>query len=129
MKEADLFRQYSEEAVHSSSHAKSENEKQALMDLACTWAQAALMSERVLGSALFRHRPTWHRRKLTMSFDLFMNDSCVKCHKPLHRAAVEPHPTRRDLAVHKFICPSCGTAKTKTLLRKKGNPLPDELAA
>ena len=51
MKEADLFRQYSEEAVHSSSHAKSENEKQALMDLACTWAQAALMSERVLGSS------------------------------------------------------------------------------
>ena len=51
MKEADLFRQYSEEAVHSSSHAKSESEKQALMDLACTWAQAALMSERVLGSS------------------------------------------------------------------------------
>jgi hypothetical protein len=52
MKEADLFRQYSEEAVHSSSHAKSENEKQALMDLAYTWAQAALMSERVLGVKL-----------------------------------------------------------------------------
>jgi hypothetical protein len=43
--------------VHSSSHAKSESEKQALMDLACTWAQAALMSERVLGSSFVSPPP------------------------------------------------------------------------
>ena len=51
MSEADLFRHYSREAARSSSRATSENEKQVLMGLACTWAQAALMSERVLGSS------------------------------------------------------------------------------
>jgi hypothetical protein len=51
MSDADLFRQYAEEAMHGSSKATSENEKRSLADLACTWAQAALMSERVLGSS------------------------------------------------------------------------------
>jgi hypothetical protein len=51
MSDADLFRQYAEEATHGSSKATSENEKRTLADLACTWAQAALMSERVLGSS------------------------------------------------------------------------------
>ena len=52
MKEADLFRQYAQEAARSSSEATSQEEKDALMGLACTWAQAALMSERVLGSSV-----------------------------------------------------------------------------
>jgi hypothetical protein len=47
MSEATLFRQYAKEARRASSKAKSENEKQALIDLAYTWAQAALASERV----------------------------------------------------------------------------------
>jgi hypothetical protein len=51
MNEADLFRQYAHEAAHLSSKATSQEEKRALMTLACTWAQAALMSERVLGSS------------------------------------------------------------------------------
>jgi hypothetical protein len=51
MSEAVLFRYYAREAARSSSQATSENEKQVLMGLACTWAQAALMSERVLGSS------------------------------------------------------------------------------
>ena len=51
MKEADLFRQYAHEAARSSSKATSQAEKDALMALACTWAQAALMSERVPGSS------------------------------------------------------------------------------
>jgi hypothetical protein len=51
MKEDDLFRQYAQEAARSSSKATSQEEKDALMALACTWAQAALMSERVLGSS------------------------------------------------------------------------------
>ena len=51
MKEADLFRQYAQEAARSSSNATSQEDKDALMALACTWAQAALMSERVLGSS------------------------------------------------------------------------------
>ena len=51
MNEADLFRQYAKEAMHGSSKAPSDNEKRSLTDLACTWAQAALMSDRVLGSS------------------------------------------------------------------------------
>jgi hypothetical protein len=51
MSEADLFRQYAKEAVHGASKATSENEKQTLIDLAFTWSQAAVMSERVLGSS------------------------------------------------------------------------------
>jgi hypothetical protein len=51
MSEATLFRQYAKEAIRGSSKAKSENEKRALIDLACTWAQAALASERVWESS------------------------------------------------------------------------------
>jgi hypothetical protein len=51
MSDADLYRQYAKEAMHGSSKATSENEKRVLADLACTWVQAALMSERVLGSS------------------------------------------------------------------------------
>ena len=51
MKEADLFRRYAHEATRWSSKATSQEEKDALMALACTWAQAALRSERVLASS------------------------------------------------------------------------------
>ena len=51
MSEADLFRQYAKEAMRESSKATSENEKRTLSDLACTWSQAALMTERVWGSS------------------------------------------------------------------------------
>ena len=51
MKEADLFRRYAHEATRWSSKATSQEEKNALMALACTWAQAALRSERVLVSS------------------------------------------------------------------------------
>ena len=46
MKDADLFRQYAKEVMRWSSESKSENEKRTLIELACTWAQAALLSER-----------------------------------------------------------------------------------
>jgi len=50
MSDADLYQQYAKEAMYESSKVKDENEKQALVDLAFTWAQA-LMSDRVLGSS------------------------------------------------------------------------------
>jgi hypothetical protein len=49
MSEAALFWQYAKEALSASFKATDENEKRNLIDLVCTWAQAALMSERVLG--------------------------------------------------------------------------------
>jgi hypothetical protein len=51
MSDADLFRQYAKEAMHVASEVTSENERRTLIDLACTWAVAALMSDRVLGSS------------------------------------------------------------------------------
>ena len=65
MTEADLFRQYAKEAMHSSSKSINEDERRNLEGLACIWAQAALTSERVLGQVLFRRRATFlkpHRR-------------------------------------------------------------------
>jgi hypothetical protein len=51
MTEAELFRQYAKEAMHSSSKSTTENERRDLERLACVWAQAALKSERVFGSS------------------------------------------------------------------------------
>jgi hypothetical protein len=51
MSDADLFRQYAKEAMYGSSKATNENEKRTLIDLACTWAHAALASERVWESS------------------------------------------------------------------------------
>jgi hypothetical protein len=53
-----------------------------------------------------------------MSFDLFMNDTCPKCRKPIKLAAVAPHPTSRALAVHKFECADCGPVAKKILFRE-----------
>jgi hypothetical protein len=52
MSEADLFRQYAKEAMYGASTVAEENEKRNLIDLACTWVQAALASERVCGSSI-----------------------------------------------------------------------------
>jgi len=51
MSDADLFRQYAKEALRESSSIKDESEKQALIDLAFTWTQAAMASDRVFGSS------------------------------------------------------------------------------
>ena len=53
-----------------------------------------------------------------MSLDLFMNDTCPKCRKPLKLAAVDPHPIDPELAVHKFECISCGRVTSKVLYRR-----------
>ena len=62
MKEADLLRQYAKEAMRwSSRKSASADERQALIDLACRYAQAALISDGdVLGSSFIPspHHPT-----------------------------------------------------------------------
>jgi hypothetical protein len=55
-----------------------------------------------------------------MSIDLFMNDTCLKCRKPIKETSVTPHPTRHELAIHEFACADCGVVKTKILLLKRG---------
>jgi hypothetical protein len=53
MKEADLFRRYAKEAMRgASSKSTNADERRALINLACRYSQAALMSDRiVLGSS------------------------------------------------------------------------------
>jgi hypothetical protein len=51
MSDASVFRQLAEETMRNSFNAANEDERQALEELACIWAQAALMSDRVFGSS------------------------------------------------------------------------------
>jgi hypothetical protein len=48
MSKAEEFRQYAEEAMRWAYQSKTEKDKQALVDLARTWTQAAMQSERIL---------------------------------------------------------------------------------
>ena len=48
MSKAEEFRQYAEEAVRWARKSKTEQEKQAFMDLVRTWTQAAVHSERIV---------------------------------------------------------------------------------
>ena len=45
MSEADKFREYAEEALLWASQSQIEKEKRALLELARTWSQAALVSD------------------------------------------------------------------------------------
>jgi hypothetical protein len=63
-----------------------------------------------------------------MSYDTFIDEICPRCHKPVKPAVIEPHPTRRDLALQNFECANCGPIKTKVISLKPGVP-PPELAA
>ncbi len=66
MKDADLFRQYAKEAMRwSSSKSASANEKRALINLACRYAQAALMSEGVVLGSSFNPSPRHPRLEET----------------------------------------------------------------
>jgi hypothetical protein len=45
MSESDQFRQYAEEALLWAAQSKTKEEKQLLLELVCTWTQAAVVSE------------------------------------------------------------------------------------
>ncbi len=49
--DAYVFRLFAKEAMHDTIEAVSQDERRALEELACTWAQAAMMSEREFGSS------------------------------------------------------------------------------
>jgi hypothetical protein len=51
----DEFWQYAREAILSASEAKTDNDKQALLDLAWTWTKAALVEQ---------HRPVDHDKAI-----------------------------------------------------------------
>jgi hypothetical protein len=49
MSKADQFRQYADEAISWAFQSKTEKERQAYIELARTWTQAALHSEHIFG--------------------------------------------------------------------------------
>jgi hypothetical protein len=57
-----------------------------------------------------------------MSLTLFVDDICPRCRKPVKLAVIEPHPTRRDLAIHNFHCVDCGSVKARIISLKSGKP-------
>jgi hypothetical protein len=69
MSKADDFRQYADEALRFATESKSESQKQALMDLARTWTQAALKAEavankqaaKIIQQPLVAHHPLRHQ--------------------------------------------------------------------
>jgi|HubBroStandDraft_5_1064220.scaffolds.fasta_scaffold122633_1 hypothetical protein len=63
MSEANEFRLYAEEAMRESANAETEDERLALEDLACLWARAALVSEKVFEPSTgneWRESPVLH---------------------------------------------------------------------
>jgi len=51
-----------------------------------------------------------------MSLTLFVDDTCPICRNSVMQSVIEPHPTRRDLALHKFECVDCGPVRTETIV-------------
>ena len=63
MSEANEFRLYAEEAMRELANAETEDERLALEDLACLWARAALVSEKVFEPSTgneWRESPVLH---------------------------------------------------------------------
>jgi hypothetical protein len=63
-----------------------------------------------------------------MSIIFHHNDPCPKCHKPITQTVIEPHPTRRDLALHNFHCADCDPIKTNILSLTPAKPSQERAA-
>ena len=59
-----------------------------------------------------------------MSLNLTYNDPCPRCGKPTMHCAIEPHPSRNDIAIQDFYCGDCGPIKTVVLSLEPGKPAP-----
>jgi len=55
-----------------------------------------------------------------MSLTLFVDDTCPKCRKAILHSYIEPHPTRRDVALHKLDCTECGSVKIEIISLSPG---------
>jgi hypothetical protein len=64
-----------------------------------------------------------------MPLNLTYNDACPMCGKPTMRSAIEPHPSRHDIALQDFYCGDCGPIKTIVLSLKPVKKQPPDLAA
>ena len=58
---------------------------------------------------------------------LFVPRICARraTRKPIRQTIIELHPTRRDLAVHNFVCADCGPVRTKIISLRPRVPTPN----
>ena len=57
-----------------------------------------------------------------MSFTLFIDTPCPKCHEPVKVRAIELHLARRELAIQYFQCADCGDVEAKFISLKPLTP-------
>ena len=50
-----------------------------------------------------------------MSLTIFIDDTCLRCRKPLKLTLIEPHPSDRDLAIYNYHCVDCGAVRAKII--------------
>ena len=67
-------------------------------------------------------------KELIMSLNLFSDEPCPRCRKPIRQTTIELHPTNRALALHNYECAECGPVKTK-IISLKPNKTAAELPA
>ena len=53
-----------------------------------------------------------------MTFRLFIDIPCPKCHKPVKVRAIELHGARHELAIQYFQCADCGDVAAKFISLK-----------
>jgi hypothetical protein len=53
-----------------------------------------------------------------------INGTCPKCRKPVKLSAIEPHPTRPDLAIHNYHRIDCGSVKVGIISLKQPETTP-----
>jgi phage FluMu protein Com len=57
-----------------------------------------------------------------MSLTMFIDDTCPRCRKPVKLSVIEPHPSRRDLAIQNYKCIDCGPVLAKVISLKQAKP-------
>jgi transposase-like protein len=50
--------------------------------------------------------------------------NCPRCRKPIRFAAIEPHPSRSDIAHQNYQCEDCGPVLTKVISLRPDKPGP-----
>jgi hypothetical protein len=109
MSEGKVFRLYAKEAMCDASTAVDDSEKRALEELAVIWAQASLMSDRVLGSS-FTPSPQAISEYTLENTPIRARSECPKCGMPMYVARIVPDESGLDRRY--FECPRCQHVET-----------------
>ena len=114
MSEGKVFRLYAKEAMCDASTAVDESEKRTLEELAVIWAQAALMSDRVLGSSFTPVAAGESQMSISEytleNTPIRARSECPKCGTPMYVARIVPDESGLDRCY--FECPRCQHVET-----------------